>query len=196
MHLLFDILTGAGLAAAVGIRPFLPALLAGALAVGNLGVDFDHTSYAFLESTGFLAALLVAVAVVALLERRLGADAVESGPVGAAVAGISLGLGALLFAGALADGHHAAWPGLIGGLACAALAQFASRSLFRRTRARLDTAARAALPLFAEGAGLVCAGLSVALPPFAVLALAFLAWLLFSGRKREGGKYAGLRILR
>lgn len=196
MDLVFDILQGAGLAAAVGIRPFLPGLLVGALAAGNLGVDFEHTDYAFLESTGFLLGLLVAVAVVVLLERRLGTDAVEEGPIGAAVGGISIGLGALLFAGSLADHHHVAWPGLIGGVACATLAQFAIRSLFRRTRARLDPPARAALPLFAEGVGLACAGLSVALPPIAVIVIVFLAWLLFTGRKREGTKYAGLRILR
>ena len=36
-------LQGIGLALAVGLRPFLPALLAGALARGDVGVDFDGT---------------------------------------------------------------------------------------------------------------------------------------------------------
>jgi hypothetical protein len=105
-------------------------------------------------------------------------------------------LGALLFAGSLADHHHTAWPGLIGGAACAVLAQAAVRQLFARTRARLDAAAAAALPIYAEGAGVVVAGLSVAFPPLSVIALAFLAWLLVTGRRREGRKFAGLRVLR
>jgi hypothetical protein len=196
VHLAFDILQGAGLAAGVGIRPFLPGLLAGALAAGNVGVDFDHTDYSFLESPGFLAALFIVLIVVALAERRFGAGRVEAGPIGATVGGLSLGLGALLFAGSLADTHHTAWPGLIGGVACAALAQAAARSLFARTRARLDQAAQAALPAYAEGAGLVVAGLSVALPPLAIVFLLFLAWLLITGRRREGRKFAGLRVLR
>ena len=36
MHLAFDIFQGIGVAAAVGIRPFLPALVAGALAAGDV----------------------------------------------------------------------------------------------------------------------------------------------------------------
>jgi len=196
MHLAFDILQGAGLAAGVGIRPFLPGLLAGLLATGNLGVDFNHTDYSFLESPVFLVALLAALLAVAYAERRLGVDGVESGPLGAAIGGISIGLGALLFAGSLADHHHTAWPGLIGGVACAALAQASARSLFARVRARLDDAAKAALPAYAEGAGLVVAGLSVLLPPLSIVALGFLAWLLITSRRREGRKYAGLRVLR
>jgi hypothetical protein len=40
------------------------------------------------------------------------------------------------------------------------------------------------------------AGLSVALPPLAGVFLLFLAWLLITGRRREGRKFAGLRVLR
>lgn len=187
---------GAGLAAAVGIRPVLPALLAGALASGNVGVDFDHTSYAFLESPGFLLALVLVLLGVTLLERRLGAARAEAGPVGAALGGIGLGLGAVLFAGSLADEGYLSWPGLIAGVACAALAQAAVRSLFRRTRARLDAQAAAALSIYGEGAGLLVAGLSVLAPPVGIVALVLLAWLLVTGRRREGRKFAGLRVLR
>jgi hypothetical protein len=38
--------------------------------------------------------------------------------------------------------------------------------------------------------------LSVVGPPIGVIGLAALVWLLFSARRREGQKYAGLRILR
>ncbi len=60
----------------------------------------------------------------------------------------------------------------------------------RRTSARLDDEARAALPVYFEGAGLVLAGLSVLVPPVSLAAIAFLAWLLLGGRRREGEKYA------
>ena len=90
----------------------------------------------------------------------------------------------------------------IAGMVCAptvctsALAQVASRSLFLRAARRLERDARAALPVYAEGVALVLAVLSVLFPPVSVVALAFLAWLLVGGRRREGEKYAGLRILR
>ena len=57
-------------------------------------------------------------------------------------------------------------------------------------------AAAAALPLYAEGAGLLLAILSVVAPPVGPIAVALLLWLLFAGRRREGQKYAGLRILK
>ena len=193
MKLVLDILQGAGLAAACGLRPFLPALLAGALASDNLGVDFSHTDYAFLESTTFLLILAAALVVSFLALRRAEA---QDGVVAASMSGIGMGLGALLFAGSLADNGYTSWPGLIGGIACAALANASVRNLFARVRPRLDPAAQAALPLYADGGGLALAGLSVLAPPVSILALAFLAWLLVGGRRRTGEKYAGLRILR
>lgn len=196
MTLFLDICLGIGLALAVGLRPFLPALLACALARGNDGIDFAHTHVAFLEQPGFLLALFVGVLVLVLAERRLGPEKVEAGPFGAMVAGLGLGLGALLFGGALADDGYAFVPGLVGGLACAALAQAAARSFFRRTRARLDREAAATLPAYAEAAGLLLAGLSLLLPPVSLPALVFLAWLLVGQRRRADRKYAGLRILR
>ena len=196
MDLALDILQGAGLAAACGIRPFLPALAAGALASGDLGVDFEGTDYAFLESVGFLLAVAVALGVFLLIQRRLGPERVEAGAVGAAVAGIGIGLGALEFAGSLADRGHPAWIGLVGGVACALLAQAAARALFGRVRRRLDRDAASALPLYGEAAALALAGLAVLVPPVSAVALAFLAWLLLGMRRREGEKYAGLRVLR
>lgn len=196
MNLALDICQGIGLAAGVGVRPFLPALLVGALASDDLGVNFDHTRYAFLEKPGFLLGVVVVLVLVTAAERLLGPDRVEQGAIGAGVAGIGVGLGALFFAGSLAEGHFLAWPGLIAGILCAVVAQGAARSLFRRTRARLDADAARGLPFYAEGAALVIAGLTVLLSPLGVVAFLFLAWLLISGRRREGRKYAGLRILR
>ena len=49
MDLAFDLLQASGIAAAIGIRPFLPVLLVGALATADLGIDFDGTDFSFLE---------------------------------------------------------------------------------------------------------------------------------------------------
>lgn len=187
---------GAGLAGAAGLRPFLPTLLAGGLASGNVGIDFDGTSFSFLESPVFLILVALAAAVTIALERRWGGDRLERGPLGAALSGLALGLGALLFAGSLADDNYAWWPGIAGGLLVALVAQAAARSLFGRVRARLDPAAREALPIYAEGSSLLAAGASVLLPPLGVLVVGFEAWLAAAGRRRAGEKFAGLRILR
>jgi hypothetical protein len=192
VRLLIDILQGAGLAGAAGIRPFLPALVAGAFASADIGVDYDHTPFSFLEKPGWLLALLVGVIVVVIAERR----GVPEGPLESALSGIGIGLGALLFAATLADHFDLWWPGLLGGGLCAALAGAATRSLVARTRARLDPEARAALPVYVEGTSIVLAALAVVVAPVSLLALGFFAFLLRGGRRREGEKYAGLRILR
>ncbi|HEX4363146.1 MAG TPA: DUF4126 family protein [Solirubrobacteraceae bacterium] len=192
MKLLIDILQGAGLAGAAGIRPFLPALVAGALARANVGIDYEQTPFSFLERPGWLlAVVLVLIAVVILQRRGIAEDHVES-----ATQGIGIGLGALLFAATLADHFHIWWPGLLAGGLCAALAGAATRSLMSRVRARLDAEARGALPVYLEGTAVLLAGLSVIVAPISVLALGFFAFMLRGGKRREGEKYAGLRILR
>jgi hypothetical protein len=196
MDLAFAILQGAGLAAACGIRPFLPALLAGALAGADLGVDFDGTDYRFVEGTVFLFAVFLVLAAVSVVSRRAALSQFGSGPLAAALGGLGIGLGAVLFAGSLADIGEPAWPGLLGGLACAAVAHAATRRVFSGAAGRLDDAARAALPVYADGVSLLLAGLAVLAPPVSVVALGFLIWLLLAARRREGEKYAGLRVLR
>jgi uncharacterized protein DUF4126 len=193
MHYLLDLLQGLGIAAGIGIRPFLPTLLVGALAAGNVGVDFDGTSFSFLEKPGFLLAIVVLVAVLGFVERRRGS---QLGALVYVLAAIALVLGALMAAGSIADRSSTWWPGIIVGVAAAALGFAAARSLFGRVRARLDPETAGALPLYAEAAAVAAAGLSVLLPPLAVLVAAGLAWLLAGGRRRAGEKYAGLRILR
>ena len=192
MRLLIDILQGAGLAGAAGMRPFLPALVAGALATADVGIDYDGTPFSFLEAPGWLLAVVVAVVAVVVAERR----GVPEGPLESALSGLGIGLGALLFAATLADHFDLWWPGLLGGGLCAALAGAATRSLVARTRARLDPEARAALPVYEEGMAMVLAALAVVVAPVSLLALGFFAFLLRGGRRREGEKYAGLRILR
>jgi hypothetical protein len=183
--------TGIGLAGATGVRPYLPPLLAGGLARSDLGIDFDGTDWRFLESTGFLLAV-VAVGVIAyLLERTDHRRIIEvfSGVVG-------IVLGALLFAGALADGGTESWPGLVAGSLCALLGWRAVGGLIERARARLEGGAAALLTAYADGAALLLAAIAIFLPPVSILAIAAFVFLLVGGRRREGEKYAGLRILR
>src|ERR1700753_2200173 len=100
MHYVFDLLQGMGIAAAIGIRPFLPALLAGALASGNIGLDFDHTKFSFLEQPGFLIVIVILVAAVGLYERRHDAGLP---PMVYPLLVVTLVLGALFACGSIAD---------------------------------------------------------------------------------------------
>jgi CDP-diglyceride synthetase len=199
VHLVFDILTGIGVAAAVGIRPFLAALVVGALAAANVEIHFNGTTYSFLQRWPFLLALVVLAFLATLLERRIGGDRGLRSPEAIALALCSLALGALLFAASLSargTEHYVAWPGWIGGVLCAAVGLFATRPLFTRARARLDAQAASAVTLYAEAAAVVLAALSVVAPPAGLVALVALVWLWYAGRRREGQKYEGLRILR
>jgi Domain of unknown function (DUF4126) len=194
VHLVFDILQGMGIAAAVGIRPFLPALAVCGLAAGDIQIDFNRTSYSYLESAPFVFGLVVASIALLLIERQLRGD-LERGPWAAVLGVVSLGIAALLFAGALSQDHYETWPGYIAGAACAALAFAATRPLLIRVRARLGDEA-AAVPLYAEGTAIALAALSVLAPPVGLVGILLLLWLLLAARRREDQKYAGLRILR
>lgn len=196
-NLAFYIGLGLGFALAAGLRPFLPALLAGALgSAGALGVGFSHSDFAFLQEGWWLVAMAALLLVAWLLQLRFGAERFEAGPLGAMIAGLGIGVGALLFAGTLGEHGDAAWPGLIAGAAAALLGQAAVRPLIARARARLaDRSAREALTLYVDAASLLIAALTALLHPLGYLALAPFAWLLLSGRRRAGEKYAGLRIL-
>jgi Domain of unknown function (DUF4126) len=199
MCLFFDIGTGAGLAGATGVRPFLPPLLAGTLARGDAGIDFDGTDWSFLESPGFLFGLLVLVVLAYAAERSGSNRAPPAGdrPALAVAEGvIGLVLGALLFAGAMADGGEEGWIGLVAGPVCAALGWLAVGGLLDRARARLQGGAATLLGVYAEVAALLIAAAAIFLPPVSYLVLVAFVVLLFGGRRREGQKYAGLRVLR
>lgn len=196
MHLLFDIFQGVGVAAAVGIRPFLPTLLVGLLAAANAEIHFRHTALSFLQSGPFLLAIAVLAVGLLVLERRSPDQLSPRAAGGLLLAVAGLGLGALLFAGSLLRGHYAAAPGYVGGVICAAIGVLATGPLFARARGRLDPATAGALPMYQEAVAVSLAVLSVLAPPVGPIALALLLWLLVAGRRREGQKYAGLRILR
>src|SRR5205085_2255192 len=71
ISLFMDIGQGAGLSGSSGVRPFLPSLLAVALARENSGVDFSGTDFSFLESPAFLLVVFVlALGSYALGRRR------------------------------------------------------------------------------------------------------------------------------
>src|ERR1700712_2964381 len=128
MDFLLDLLQGAGIAGGIGIRPFLPVLLVGALAAANLGLDFGGTDFAFLEQAPLLAIVLAMLARSTYAVRRAGPDAPERSPyVGIFAAGAVI-LGALQGAASLAARHHPIVPGLILGALCAALGFVAVRN--------------------------------------------------------------------
>lgn len=187
-----DIGTGTGLAAASGTRPFLPPLLTGVLARNDVGIDLDGTDFAFLESTGFLFAVLV-LAVVWYLADRQGTP--ERALRGFGLV-LSVALGALLFAGALASGGHSGIPGLFAGAAVAALVFLAVDGLLGGAARRLDGDAARFLVLYADAAAVVLTALAIFVPPVSFLALIAFVLVLLRGRTAADRKYAGLRILR
>jgi hypothetical protein len=202
----FYIGLGAGLAAACGLRPFLPVLLAGALAsAGALGVAFGHSSFHFLQASWWLLVVAVVLVITYASQLLLGLApmidlAERSGrpdPLAASLTGLGLGAGALVFAGTLAAHGDAWWPGLLGGLLVAILAQRASWPVILRARTRLsDRTAREALTVYLDAAALLFAALVALLHPLGYVLIALLVWFAWRGRARSDEKYAGLRILR
>ncbi len=163
----FYIGLGLGLAAACGLRPFLPTLLAGALAsAGALGVSFGPAGHGFhfLQADWWLLVVTIALVLAYVLQlvfrlpptptpvptrlppRPFAAALAILGLKGerrrqdllaSAIAGLGLGAGILLFGGTLYAHGDATWPGLIGGGFAVALAQYASAPVIARARTRL-----------------------------------------------------------
>ena len=196
MRLILDILTALGLGAAAGIRPFLPTLAAGAFAALNVGVDFDGTSFSWVESAPFLLAVLVALALAIAAQRRLGSAALERGPFGTTLGAIAIVLAGVLGAATFADHGYTPFAGAALGVGGATIARVAVLDLFGRVRARLDRAGGEALVVYGDGASLVTAIAAILLPPLSLLAVGLLGFLRAGGRRRAGERFAGLRILR
>jgi hypothetical protein len=188
-----DIGQGAGLSGASGVRPFLPALLAGALARGDTGLDFDGTSFSFLEEPWFLVIVLALAVLAYMLQRRELSALLDRG-----LLVLGLVLGALLFGGSLADEGYESWPGLIGGVACAALGYFALALLFARARRRVRDSGGAVtlLDSYLDLIALALAGISILFPPLAYVALVAFLVLIVRSRGEGAQKYEGLRTLR
>ena len=122
----------------------------------------------------------------------------ETGAGAAALTGVGAGLGALMFAGSLADRHETWWYGLIAGAILALFANSVSSDLIGRVRQRFesqgDKQAAAALTLYLEGAAVVVAIASILVPPLSLVAIGFLVALYTRGGGEK--KFAGLRTLR
>jgi len=191
MTLVLDILAGLGLALACGLRPFLPTLVFGAIALSGLTLEVDGTDLAFLAEPWFLL-VVAAFFVVSVLFHGYAAK-----PIAASVlAGIAIGLGGLLFAGALASDGYAWWPGILAGAVAAAFAQLATKDVLLGARARLPKEHLGGLPVYMEIVAGLAAAVAALLPPVSLIYLGFLVRLLLARRRREGEKYAGLRSLR
>jgi hypothetical protein len=194
--LFFYIGLGLGLAAACGLRPYLPALLAGVLgSAGALGVDFTG-HFHFLQEGWWLVVVAIVFVGSYLLQLRLDQERFLA-VVAPAIVAQAVAVGALLFAGTLAAHGDVWWPGLIGGAVVAALALRASGPIVLGARKRLsDRAAREALTIYLDAISLLFAALVALLHPLGYVLLVFLAVLLERTRRRAGEKYAGLRVLR
>jgi hypothetical protein len=143
--------------------------------------------------------VILATALVAsyALQLRSGSSQMASGPLGAASAGIAIGVGALLFAGTLAEHGDVSWPGLLAGALAAALASAVAGPVLAGARKRLpDRGAREALTLYVDAGALLVAALVALAHPLGYVALALILWMALASRRRAGEKYAGLRILR
>jgi hypothetical protein len=194
MDLFLAISQGIGTSLATGVRTFLVPLLVGALARGNIGVDFDGTEYEFLESVFWLALMLALLVGAWSLER-------SDIPVSPAVWAVaSAALGGVLFAGSLSEEAYASEPGLFAGVLVALVGFLAARSFVggatERLSARGEAGAARSLAVVVDIGTLVFAALALLVSPVSYVGLAFCAWVLIVQRRRSAQKYEGLRILR
>jgi hypothetical protein len=194
MDLFLAISQGVGVSLATGVRAFLPPLAVGALARANAGVDFNGTGYGFLESTPWLAVLVVLVALTTLAARA------RTAVPAFLLAALAVAIGALEFAGSLADEGYAAAPGFPAGAVCAFVGFAAAAAFFGRAASRARTGgeeeAASLVEAFAQGAAVVLAVLAVLVSPISWIAFGFAVWVLFVQRRRAAQKYEGLRVLR
>ncbi len=196
MDTAYDILQAIGLGLAFGLRPALAPLVVAICAAANLSVDFDGTTFAFLEDTPFLIALGV-FAVGALADVVRVTRGQEVRPYAGVWLVISVGLAAVFGAGSVNEHSDAWYLGAVVGALAALLAWAALTPLLAGARARLAGEAEASviLPVAAELVAVLTAFLSLLFPPLAVVALIAVLVLLVRGRSKRDGRYAGLRTL-
>jgi hypothetical protein len=197
-----DIGQGTGLATTAGARPLLPVIVTGVMANQDAGVDFTGTDWSWMESWAFIG-IVAAVFVVFWLLDRKGSNKLmrpkgrppEAEPPYALLCAAA---GALLFAGSLADGGEASWPGLIGGAVVGFIGYLALGRLFMRTNQRLQAAGDPGVVLgIGRDLGTIALTVLIVLTDVVgFLALLAALVLLFTGRGREDEKYEGLRVLR
>lgn len=189
-----DILQAIGIGLAFGLRPSLAPLIVALCAAGNLGVDFEGTSFAFLEGPVVIGVLAV-VGVLALGDSARGSR-------GKGLDDRIWLIVAVVFAAAFGAGSvnvhsDASWLGGIIGAVSAVLAWVALTPLVAGARKRLEGEKEAGviLPVLIELTAVATAFLSLVFPPLAIVALIAVLVLFVRGRKTSGGRYAGLRTL-
>src|SRR4051812_12346253 len=196
-----DIGQGTGLGATSGARPFIALITAGVMAHEDAGIDFTGTDWAWMESWIFLGILALLYIVFWFMDRegkseviRPGGRAMEEGPYRFMCAIV----GALLFAGTLADHGHKAWPGLVAGVVAGFVGYLAFGRLFMRANARLFAQGDSGtlLGLGRDLLTITLTVLCVLVDPVGYAVLAAALVLMVSARRREGEKYEGLRVLR
>ena len=127
--------------------------------------------------------MVIGAVLLVVLDRDIWAQRLHSGPLsGGAERRLARRLAALFFAGSLARDHHAAWPGWIGGVICAAIGIAALASVPGQVRVTAGRRGRRSvgLPLIADGSALLIAVLSIVAPPLGLVALLLLLWLLYA----------------
>ena len=192
MDLFMAISQGIGTSLATGMRALLVPLFVGVMARANAGIDFEHTGFEWLEAVWWLV-LLVALVVAAWLLDRSAVEVPE-----AVFAVVAMGLGGMLFAGALEDENYFGTAGIVPGMVCALLGFVAARAFLGGAVERLAARGESGGTINALGdfAAIAIAALAVLIPPASYIAVAFCGWILLARRRREGQKYEGLRILR
>ena len=173
------------------VAAWRPALAFGGFAIADLGVNVTGTDLSFLEQPAFLLVVTVFLVASLLLHGYASRE-----PAASAIAGLGIGLGAVLFAGELASDGYTWWPGIVAGAAIAAFSQFAVRDTVRGARERLGDEHRGGLPIYLELVAGLAAMLAIVAPPVSIVYIVFLVRLLLARRRRAGEKYAGLRSLR
>ena len=189
-----DIMMAVGLAAAVGLRPFLPALAAGLMSRADIGLSLGD--FGFLGSWPFLA-VLVLLAVLFWVFEAL-ATSQSARKVLSLTTGIaSVTLGALLFAAVLSAQGYSPLPGIVAGAAVAATGRFTASVFTAGAARRVQKAtAQKLFIVYLEPVAVVIAILAILIPPVSVLPIAAFAFVLVTTRKRKASKFEGLRILR
>ena len=204
----FYIGLGAGLAAACGLRPFLPLLLAGALALrrARSASSFAHGRFHFLQADWWLLVVAVAFVLAYALQLLLGSRrrstpatrerAPRAARGGARGPRLRRRRGAVR--GTLAAHGDAWWPGCSAASRSSGSPSARSRPVIARARARLpDRAAREALTVYLDAASLRARGARRAAAPARLRGASRCSPGCCCARRSRGEeKYAGLRILR
>ena len=193
MDFFLDLLQGAGIAAAIGIRPFLPVLLVGALARRRPRHRLRrHRLRLPRAGAGSLAVVLVMLALATSPSAAPGRRR-SSAPAYAGLRGDRRSsLGALEGAASLADHGHAVGAGVVVGRRLrGARLRRGARAVRPACAARLDAEAAGALPVYAEGAALAPPCCPTLVPAACAARDRGPRVLLVGGRRRSGEKYAG-----